>query len=189
MGELARIMKKNLLLIFTALMAVFFIPQTAQAQENRLVMAGISAVLKNEVIEPDERAEKLTALLEKYDSPLVPYAEDFVAMADKHQIDWRLLPAITGVESTFGRQIPYHSYNAYGWNNGHYRFQSWENSIEIVSKALKEKYYDRGLDNPYKIGPVYAPPSSTWAKRVNAFMERIEPSRINNPLSTLVLTI
>jgi len=182
-------MKKNIFLIFTAFLAVFFIPQTAQAQETRLVMAGISAVLKNEVVQPDSRAEELKAFLEKYDSPLVPYAENFIKTADKYQIDWRLLPAITGVESTFGRQIPSNSYNAYGWNNGHYRFQSWEDSIETVSKALKKKYYNRGLDNPYKIGPVYAPPSSSWAKRVNNFMERIDPSPNNNPLSTLVLTI
>jgi hypothetical protein len=188
-GQLAHIMKKNIFLIFIAFLALFFIPQTAQAQENRLVMAGVSAVLKNEVIQPDKRIEKLKAFLEKYDSPLVPYAEDFVATADKYQIDWRLLPAITGVESTFGQEIPFNSYNAYGWNNGHYRFQSWENSIEIVTKALKEKYYNRGLDNPYKIGPVYAPPSSSWASRVNAFMEKIDSSSKSNSLSTLVLTI
>ena len=170
-------------------MAVFFIPQTAQAQETRLVMAGISGVLKTEPIQLDNRVEKLTAFLKKYDSPLVPYAETFVFMADKYQIDWKLLPAITGVESTFGWQIPYNSYNAYGWNNGNYRFQSWEDSIEIVSKALKEKYYNRGLDTPYKIGRVYAPPSPFWGNRVNNFMKTIDSFSNNNPLLTLVLTI
>ena len=152
-------------------------------------MAGISGVLKTEPIQLDNRLEKLTAFLEKYDSPLVPYAETFVFMADKYQIDWKLLPAITGVESTFGKQIPFNSYNAYGWNNGNYRFQSWEDSIEIVSKALKEKYYNRGLDNPYKIGRVYAPPSPFWGNRVNNFMKMIEPISINSPLSALTLTI
>jgi len=93
------------------------------------------------------------------------------------------------VESTFGKQIPFNSYNAYGWNNGNYRFQSWEDSIEIVSKALKEKYYNRGLDNPYKIGRVYAPPSPFWGNRVNNFMKMIEPISINSPLSALTLTI
>ncbi|MCJ7804488.1 hypothetical protein MUP35_02025 [Patescibacteria group bacterium] len=182
-------MGKNLLLILAAFLAVFFIPQTAQAQETRLVMAGISGVLKTEPIQLDNRVEKLTAFLEKYDSPLGPYAETFVFMADKYQIDWKLLPAISGVESTFGKQIPYNSYNAYGWNNGNYRFQSWENSIEIVSQALKEKYYNRGLDNPYKIGRVYAPPSPFWGKRVDNFMKTIDSFPNNNPLLTLVLTI
>lgn len=182
-------MIKFLLLIFTVLTAVLFKPQTAQAQETRLVMAGISGVLKTEPIQLDNRVERLTAFLEKYDSPLLPYAEDFVKVADKYQIDWKLVPAITGVESTFGKQIPFHSYNAYGWNNGNYRFKSWENSIEIVSKALKEKYYNRGLDNPYKIGPVYAPPSSTWAGKVTRFMKEIENFSDGKKIASLILTI
>ena len=181
-------MGKNLF-ILAALMTASFIPKPVQAQEEKLIMAGVSGVLKTEPIQLDNRVEKLTLFLEKYDSPLVPYAETFVFMADKYQIDWKLLPAITGVESTFGKQIPFNSYNAYGWNNGNYRFQSWEDSIEIVSKALKEKYYNRGLDNPYKIGRVYAPPSPFWGNRVNNFMKMIEPISINSPLSALTLTI
>jgi len=181
-------MGKNLF-ILAALMTASFIPKPVQAQEEKLIMAGVSGVLKTEPIQLDNRLEKLTAFLEKYDSPLVSYAETFVFMADKYQIDWKLLPAITGVESTFGKQIPFNSYNAYGWNNGNYRFQSWEDSIEIVSKALKEKYYNRGLDNPYKIGRVYAPPSPFWGNRVNNFMKMIEPISINSPLSALTLTI
>ena len=181
-------MGKNLF-ILAALMTASFIPKPVQAQEEKLIMAGVSGVLKTEPIQLDNRLEKLTAFLEKYDSPLVPYAETFIFMADKYQIDWKLLPAITGVESTFGKQIPFNSYNAYGWNNGNYRFQSWEDSIEIVSKALKEKYYNRGLDNPYKIGRVYAPPSPFWGNRVNNFMKMIEPISINSPLSALTLTI
>ena len=182
-------MPKFLLLTFAVLMTALFRPQTAQAQENKLVMAGVSGVLKTEPIQLDNRVEKLTAFLEKYDSPLTSYVPDFIEMADKYQIDWKLLPAITGVESTFGKQIPSGSYNAYGWNNGNYRFQSWENSIEIVSKALREKYYNRGLDNPYKIGPVYAPPSSTWAGKVSRFMNEIESFNGGKKIASLALTI
>jgi len=188
-GELAYKMKKNIFLILFAFLAVSFIPPTAQAQETRLVMAGISGVLKTEPVQLDNRVEKLTAFLEKYDSPLAPYAPDFIEMADRYQIDWKLLPAITGVESTLGKQIPFHSYNAYGWDNGNYRFQSWENSLEIVSKALREKYYNRGLDTPYKIGPVYAPPSSTWAGKVSRFMNEIEGYNNSKKIASLVLTI
>jgi hypothetical protein len=167
-------MKKLMLLIFAALIAASLIPKPAQAQDNKLVMAGYSGVLKSTDIQSDIRVEKLQAFLARYDSPLTPFAQDFVGLADKYQIDWRLVPAITGVESTFGKQIPYNSYNAYGWANGNYAFKSWEDSIIIVTKTLKEKYYNHGLDNPYKIGPVYAPPSKTWAGKVNFFMEKIE---------------
>jgi hypothetical protein len=30
------------------------------------------------------------------------------------------------------------------------------------------------LNNPFKIGPIYAPPSSSWGWKVNQFMEKIE---------------
>jgi len=151
--------------------------------------AGNSAALKHESCPPDSRAEKLKLFLESYGSPLADYAQDFVAAADKNEIDWKLVPAITGVESTFGKQIPYQSYNAYGWCNGDYRFESWEQSIEYVSKYLKEKYYDRGLDKPEKIAPIYAPPSSTWAGKVIYFMQKIECFNDQACLANLGLTL
>ncbi len=181
-------MGKNLF-ILAALMTVSFIPKPVQAQENKLVMAGYSAVLKSANIKADFRVVKLQAFLAQYDSPLTPYAQVFVDRADEYQIDWRLVPAITGVESTFGKQIPFNSYNAYGWNNGNYYFKSWEDSIEIVSKALREKYLDRGLDTPYKIGRVYAPPSPFWGGKVNHFINKIESFQMEDHLSSLTLTI
>ena len=154
-----------------ALTAVFFLSQPVFAQEK---IAGSSAVLETPQFQVDERVAKLEKFLESYDSPLAKYADKFIEAADKYGLDWKLLPAITGVESTFGKQIPAGSYNAYGWANGAFYFESWEQSINLVSKTLKEKYLDRGLDTPYKIGPVYAPPSKTWAWKVVSFMKQIE---------------
>jgi len=180
-------MKKVLfILIFAALMAALIVPKPVQAQE-KLTMAGSSGVLKSADIQPDMRVQKLEAFLAKYNSPLTAYAQDFITLADQYQIDWKLVPAITGVESTFGKQIPYNSYNAYGWANGNYAFKSWEDSITIVTKTLREKYFNRGLDNPCKIGPVYAPPSQTWAGKVNFFMEKIE--EFDTRAFSLALTI
>lgn len=175
-----------------AILAIFFafiiFPKPAKAYQ----VAGSSAVLKNEALgikNPDIRVEKLKAYLADFNSPLASYAENFVEAADTYQLDWKLLPAITGVESTFGKQIPAGSYNAYGWANGAYWFKSWEQSIDYVSGYLKEKYIDRGLDTPYKIGPVYAPPSSTWAWKVVWFMNQIECFGESNCLNDLILTL
>jgi hypothetical protein len=176
-------------LIFTAFLALFSVPQTAQAAD-KLTMAGASGVLKTEEdLVSNQKTKQLQAFLEAYRSPLAPYARVFVEKAEQYQIDWRLVPAITGVESTFGRQIPYNSYNAYGWANGKANFGSWEESIEKVTKTLKEKYYNRGLDNPYKIGPVYAPPSRTWAGKVSHFMDEIENFKSGQKIASLTLTI
>lgn len=151
-----------------------------------------SAVLKNEVWgiqEKDSRAEKLEAFLTTHNSPLADYASDFVTAADRYGLDWRFLPAITGVESTFGKQIPAGTFNAYGWNNGAWQFTSWSDSIDFVSRALKERYFDQGLDTIYKIAPVYAPPSKTWAGKVVYFMEQIECFEQNSCLDLLALTL
>lgn len=126
----------------------------------------------------DERVVKLRAYFAKHKSPLEPYAQDFVYYADTYDLDWRLVPAITGVESTFGKHMPKNSYNAYGWANGDYRFTSWENSIEHVSRTLREKYYNNGADTLPKIARRYAPPSKTWGGNVQFFMNKIEEFEI-----------
>ncbi len=151
--------------------------------------AGTSASLRHESGVPDNRVKTLHLYLESYNSPLAEYAFSFVEAADKYGIDWKLVPAITGVESTFGKQIPYQSYNAYGWCNGDYRFESWEQSIDYVSVYLKEKYYNRGLDTPTKIAPVYAPPSDTWAGKVAFFMKKLECFNDRVCLTNLALTL
>lgn len=97
----------------------------------------------------------------------------FVSTADKYQLDWRLVAAIAGVESDFGRRIPANSYNAWGWNNGNYRFDSWMSGIDQVHAVIKEKYYDRGLRTPTQMSRVYAPPSTTWAGKVNYFQKQL----------------
>jgi len=122
----------------------------------------------------DYRVATLRNFLTEADSPLAAYADEFVASADQYGLDYRLVPAITGVESTFGKRIPQNSFNAYGWANGDYRFESWESSIDHVSMTLKTKYIDRGAPTIAKIGRRYAPPSSTWAGKVKYFVAKID---------------
>ena len=120
-------------------------------------------------------------------SPLESYSATFIDEAEKNELNWKLIPAITGVESSFGKAIPKNSYNAYGWNNGDYYFKSWEEGIIIVSKTLNEKYRQGwGADDPYEIGRYYAA-SPTWANRVVSFMKQIENTSSNLALLPLNL--
>ena len=146
--------------------------------------AGASAVPQN--IAKDNRVEKLRAFLQSYNSPLADFSSVFIKTADKYCLDWKLVPAISGVESTFGKAIPYNSYNAYGWANGEYYFASWEDSIEIVSRTLRANYYNRGVDTVEKIAPIYAPPSNTWGRNVRFFMDKLENF---SPKTTLALEL
>jgi len=161
--------------IFCLMVIVFLAGGLFSAQKAEAAgIAGASASLVDELSKPDLRIKQLELALKYYKSPLADYSADFVQMADKYGIDWRLLPAISGVESTFGKHYIAGTFNAYGWGGGTIRFESWKDSIEKVSKALSEKYYGRGLDTPYKIAPVYCPPSKVWAGNVTFFMEKME---------------
>jgi hypothetical protein len=165
---------RKIILTIVAIYAILMIKADTASAET--LVAETSAQLKgSQPAASDYRVQRLTEFFEKYDSPLANFAEDFVFLADKYDIDWRLVPAISGVESTFGKRIPYNSYNAYGWANGDYSFNSWEESIEIVSKTLREKYMDKGAVTINQIARRYAPPSSTWAGKVRFFLRKIEP--------------
>ena len=133
--------------------------------------SGSSAMLAKagEINSEDNRVKTLRSFFEYYNSPLSSYAQVFIDRADEYNLDWRLVEAISGVESTFGLEIPYGTYNAWGWgiygNNVTY-FKSWEDGITTISKGLRENYIDRwGATNIYEIGAIYAA-SPTWAVRV-----------------------
>jgi len=105
-------------------------------------------------------------------APLADYAEKFVEVANKYDLDYRLLPAIATVESSGGKSN-FRSYNAWGW--GSKGFSSFEEGIEVVGRGLKTGYIDKGRDTVEEIAPVYCPPNyKNWARSVNQFMNEIE---------------
>jgi hypothetical protein len=166
-------MQKLILAIITITILTGFFTKSAKADEE----AGISAVPKFRQVastEFDYREYRLRKFLTKFNSPLTPYSRDFIAMADYYGIDWRMVPAISGVESTFGKHIPINSYNAYGWAGGNYRFESWSDSIKIVNKTLRENYVNKGATSITKIARIYAPPSTTWGTKVSYFVRKID---------------
>ncbi len=156
--------------------------------------AGASATLDSPVVEkqPDQRVKILEGFLQEFDSPLAENAQDFIRTADQYNLDWKLVASIAGLESTFGKQIPYNSYNAWGWGvygNNVIRFTSWTQGIETISKGLRERYLKEKIESdPYFIGPTYAA-SPTWAQRVSYFMNKMEEYRIQNAKSTLALAL
>jgi hypothetical protein len=122
----------------------------------------------------EQKIAKLTTFLAKYKSPLTNEAAHFVESAELYNIDWKLVPSITGVESTFGKFLIPNSYNAYGWGGGRIMFNSWKESIYHVSMKLSEKYVQKGLTTPHLMQRVYAPPSKTWGDKVTFFMNKLE---------------
>lgn len=142
-------------------------------------IAGASAAFISDTVEEkiDYRSQILEKYLQKYNSPLTPYARNFVLEADKNNIDWKLLVAISGVESTFGKQVPANSYNGWGWGifgSQTKYFTSWDDAIATISKGIRVDYMNKwGAKDIYSIGRIYAA-SPTWANRVTYFSEDIE---------------
>ena len=123
----------------------------------------------------DKEAAILAEYLAKQDSPLQYHAQDFVDAAKNYNLDWRLVAAISGVESTFGKQIP-GGYNGWGWGvygNQAIYFNSWTEAIFTISKGLRENYLDKGLTDPYSINRTYAQ-SPNWGSKVTYFMQDLE---------------
>jgi hypothetical protein len=132
----------------------------------------------------EARTPMLKRFLASYNSPLAPYAEYMIKISDKYGLDWRLLPAIAGNESLFGRVVPYNSYNAWGWgvhSRGTLGFASWEEGIEKVAVGLKQNYLDQGLTTVDQIMQKYAPVSVAnaypWSDNIKFFMERLEQGK------------
>lgn len=85
----------------------------------------------------EERAKEIDTLLESYNSPLKGYGKKFVLEAEKNDIDWRLLVAISGVESTFGRHACKKATNSFlGYGSCKIDFKSVDDAIEKVSASL-----------------------------------------------------
>lgn len=126
----------------------------------------------------DARAEIVRQYLQKYNSPLVPYAQKIVDTEDKYGLDFRLIPAIAQQESNLCHIIPYNSHNCWGWgitSESSLAFSSYDEAIETVSKGLKENYIDKGYLTPDQIMKKYTPSSpGSWAKGVNEFMANME---------------
>ena len=102
--------------LFFLILLIIFILSNSKTVYATEIAAGSSATLLKPIAKaPDSRVKILEEFLGQYNSPLVPFATDFVEIADKYNLDWKLVIAISGVESTFGREVPYQSFNGWGW--------------------------------------------------------------------------
>ncbi len=133
----------------------------------------------------DKRVLKLSHYLKTRNSILAPYAQTFVAEADKNKLDYRLVAAISGVESTFGRNHLEGTYNYYGWGGGLIYFESNEDGIAKLSEGLKKNYVDRGAKDVNAISYIYCPPNHfKWYTNVTQFMNEIDEVDVSKALES-----
>jgi len=136
----------------------------------------------------DGRAAALRKYLRDQGSPLTPYAELIVSQADIYRLDWRLVPAISGIESRFCRITPVDTNNCWGWRGGPggtwQTFEDYGVGIKVLTQRMALGY---GTTlTPYDIEPAYCPPCAasghSWAHAVTQFMngmsQYLDKSRI-----------
>jgi hypothetical protein len=172
-------------LIATVLILPFLFnstPVVSTEQVQKIKEVGLRQETRIESKQLDSRALALRAYLAQYNSPLQYHAQDFIEAADTYGVDWRLVPAISGVESTFGKFIPGGhspqtiSHNGWGWGvygDNVMRFKSWREAIFTITAGLKQNYINKGLKDPYQMNKIYAS-SPTWGTRVDYFLRDIE---------------
>jgi hypothetical protein len=130
----------------------------------------------------DPRTDRLKKFLNRLHCPVAPLADEFVNAADDNQLDWRLLPSISVIESGGGKA--YHNNNIFGWDNGGQLFLTVRSGIREVAYKLGKSSLYRNRDVMGKLR-LYNPDES-YPSRVLAVMHRISPVVNLKPASSLV---
>jgi hypothetical protein len=125
----------------------------------------------------DPRLQILRSFFEGRNSPVAGLAREFLVAADRHQLDWRLLPSISVVESGGGKA--YRNNNIFGWDNGAHNFPSVRDGIHVVASRLQvSKFYkNKSLDQKLS---TYNP-NPEYLTLVKAVMAQIGPPRLRSP--------
>ncbi|MFA7192454.1 MAG: hypothetical protein WC089_04125 [Candidatus Paceibacterota bacterium] len=131
----------------------------------------------------EERAKAIDDFFESRNAPLAGYGRKFVDEAIKHDLDWRLLAAISLRESTGGINAcknPKAPNNSFGWFSCKKGFSSVDASIEHISKTLggnneNAPYYKKEM-NTTQILKKYNPDSIVpgYSKQVVRIMKMID---------------
>lgn len=120
----------------------------------------------------DPRLRTLQRFFGKAGCPAQKYSDAFLEAADTYDLDWRLLPSISFVESTGGKAA--RNNNFFGWDSGRAAFPTPTAGIHAVGYRLahSELYRDKDVDG---ILATYNP-NADYAAKVKSVMRQISRS-------------
>ncbi len=122
--------------------------------------------------ENDPRLERLTYFLTAYRCPVSNLAVDFIAAADRHRLDWRLLPSIAIIETSCGRAQK--RQNLFGWASARKGFASLRAGIYAVAERLENSRLYRGKELDALLRTYNRYPG--YARRVKQIMLKVDPT-------------
>jgi hypothetical protein len=119
----------------------------------------------------DPRLTALRTFFKRAECPAIEYAREFLDAADRYDLDWRLLPSLSFIESTGGKSA--RNNNFFGWDSGRAQFSSPSAGIHEVGYRLTHSnlYRDKDLDG---VLTTYNPDAS-YAEKVKSVMRQIAP--------------
>jgi ligand-binding sensor domain-containing protein len=145
---------------------------------HRLKLIGLLALLFAPsfssilLAEPPISATKMDDYLanEKH-SPLAGQGGSFLANGERYRVDPRLVIAIAGNETTFGKNITRGTFNAWNWLTRDPNFSSWEKGITVVTGGLRRLYFDTLKNASIRaIGAIYCGEGcENWENLVTLF--------------------
>lgn len=167
---------------------------------NKIIVWGITSLLLfisgtklAHANNTDLRREQMRSILAKYNSPMVGLEDKLITTAEKHNLDWTLMAAIAGTESSFAKRMPVSPSggpcnNPYGWGiygSNKLCFASLEDAIETVASGLAKKYNTTSLET---IARTYNKVSTDgWIQHTKFFMNKIKTAEV--PVSALPITL
>jgi hypothetical protein len=121
------------------------------------------------VKQSDPRLSQLQKYFGDRDCPLRDSAKDFLIAADQNELDWRLLPSISIIESSGGKD--YRNNNVFGWASCKEKFTSVRAGIHYVAAQLgkSRRYKGKSIDTKLQMYN----PLPEYSQRVKAVMRAI----------------
>ena len=136
-----------------------------------LGIAACSAVASNNTLPvTDPRTVRLEAFFKAYDCPAPLHVEEYLKAADSHALDYRLLPAISLVESTCGAFQRMN--NRWGWDSVQSGFASVPEGIDYITEQLADNPSYRGKTVEEKLFTYN--PVQGYVRQVKRLMRQIE---------------
>jgi len=118
--------------------------------------------------------------LSKYNSPLEEYSGDFIRASKNFGFDYKVLVAISGVESGFGTSSLCGDYNPFGYGNPCWDFSSYSEAIWKVaetigtSEATGYKRF-RETGEVYDLATAYNSSYAVeWTEKINYFFNQLK---------------
>lgn len=175
---------KQLMIIvgLIALPITMRLEKVAKAETLPARLSPKSARTPEPVERPDARIIRLRTFFAKLRCPVAYLSQDFVEAADDNQLDWRLLPSISVIESGGGKAA--RNNNIFGWDNGNQLFPTLRAGINQVAFKLGKSSLYRDRDSAGKLR-IYNP-DENYVHTVLDVMNRISPVVNLDPVRRIV---